>query len=186
MLASALRRAQGQARDDEQDHVRLGGYPGAFAELLGIRVEEFNPLLPGQEIALSQGRGSVWSEFATATTAQTVLTYADAPLAGRPAITRHQAGRGEAWYVGTMLDDDTWRWLLADLVAAAGVTPAANVPVGVEAVRRRAGERSWLFLLNHTAADATVSAAGYDLVAQAEVGGEFVLPAGGCAVIREH
>ena len=29
---------------DEQDHVRLGGYPGAFRALLGVRSEEFAPL----------------------------------------------------------------------------------------------------------------------------------------------
>ena len=35
---------------DEADQVRLGGYPGAFAELLGVRVEEFAPLLPGSTV----------------------------------------------------------------------------------------------------------------------------------------
>jgi beta-galactosidase len=33
---------------DEHDHVRLGGYPGALREVLGVRVEEFFPLLEGQ------------------------------------------------------------------------------------------------------------------------------------------
>ena len=32
---------------DENDAVRLGGYPGAFRELLGISVEEFHPLPEG-------------------------------------------------------------------------------------------------------------------------------------------
>ena len=32
---------------DEHDHVWLGGYPGALRDLLGIRIEEFVPLLPG-------------------------------------------------------------------------------------------------------------------------------------------
>ena len=30
---------------DEHDHVWLGGYPGALRDLLGVRVEEFAPLL---------------------------------------------------------------------------------------------------------------------------------------------
>jgi beta-galactosidase len=52
---------------DEHDHIRLGGYPGAFRELLGVRVEEFHPLLAGTTIKLSDGLsdggvGSVWSE----------------------------------------------------------------------------------------------------------------------------
>ena len=33
---------------DVDDHIRLGGYPGAFADLLGLRVEEFSPLLDGE------------------------------------------------------------------------------------------------------------------------------------------
>jgi hypothetical protein len=48
---------------DERDHIRLGGYPGAFRELLGIRTEEFHPLLEGGEVTLSDGTiGRIWSE----------------------------------------------------------------------------------------------------------------------------
>ncbi|MBG0818865.1 beta-galactosidase [Planomonospora sp. ID82291] len=35
---------------DENDHIRLGGYPGAFRDLLGVRVEEFFPLPPGTAV----------------------------------------------------------------------------------------------------------------------------------------
>ncbi|MDQ1740783.1 MAG: beta-galactosidase, partial [Pseudonocardiales bacterium] len=38
---------------DPHDHIVLGGYPGVLRELLGIRIEEFFPLLAGQSIALS-------------------------------------------------------------------------------------------------------------------------------------
>ena len=40
---------------DEHDHIRLGGYPGAFRELLGIRVEEFTPLREGEQVRLDDG-----------------------------------------------------------------------------------------------------------------------------------
>ena len=40
---------------DEHDHIRLGGYPGAFRDLLGIRVEELVPLRQGHEVSLSDG-----------------------------------------------------------------------------------------------------------------------------------
>src|SRR5690606_901411 len=33
---------------DQDDHAWLGGYPGALRDLLGIRVEEFAPLLDGE------------------------------------------------------------------------------------------------------------------------------------------
>src|SRR4051812_32774752 len=52
---------------DEHDHVRLGGYPGALRDLLGVRVEEFFPLPPDHRVPLSGfGAGSVWSELGRA------------------------------------------------------------------------------------------------------------------------
>ena len=48
---------------DEHDHVRLGGYPGAFRDLLGIRVEEFLPLRETETVTLSNGwSADVWTE----------------------------------------------------------------------------------------------------------------------------
>ncbi len=40
---------------DEDDHIRLGGYPGAFRDLLGVRVEEFLPLRQGESVSLDDG-----------------------------------------------------------------------------------------------------------------------------------
>ena len=116
---------------DPDDHVRLGGYPGAFRELLGIRVEEFFPLRVEESVALSDGgAGSQWSEHARVVDAEVVTTYAAGPLAGRPAVTRRTAGDGVAWYVGTLPDDDSLGALLARVVTEAGVAPAAVPPAG--------------------------------------------------------
>ena len=41
---------------DENDHVWLGGYPGALRDLLGIRIEEFGPLLDGEQRRAGQRR----------------------------------------------------------------------------------------------------------------------------------
>ncbi|MFN8099020.1 MAG: beta-galactosidase [Dermatophilaceae bacterium] len=171
---------------DENDHVRLGGYPGAFTDLLGVRVEEFNPLLPGDSVALTRGTGARWSEFATATDAEVLISYAAGPVAGSPALTRRRVGSGTAWYAGTRFDDDTWREILADLVGAAGIRPAAQVPAGVEAVRRRSGERSWLFLLNHTDEPQQVPASGHDLISGQPYAGVVALEPGAVAVLREE
>jgi len=48
---------------NEDDTVRLGGYPGAFGDLLGVRIEEFFPLLAGESVRLDSGaEGRIWSE----------------------------------------------------------------------------------------------------------------------------
>ena len=48
---------------DENDHIWLGGYPGALRDLLGIRIEEFAPLLDGESVALDNGvAGTLWTD----------------------------------------------------------------------------------------------------------------------------
>ena len=170
---------------DEHDHVRLGGYPGAFRDLLQVRSEEFFPLRAGETVALSEGSGSLWSEDLTTVGAEVVQTYAAGPLAGKPAVTRARAGDGAAWYLATLPDGSTLGGLLDRVLADAGVDPAAQVPPGVEAVRRRNGDRSWLFLVNHTGDPQDVPASGTDLVSGDRASGTAHLPPGGVAVVRE-
>jgi beta-galactosidase len=170
---------------DEHDHVRLGGYPGAFRDLLQVRAEEFFPLRPGETVAVGAGTGSWWSEDLASTGAEVVASYAGGPLSGRPALTRAAAGDGAAWYLSTLPDDASLGALLDRVVADAGVRPAAGVPAGVDAVRRSGERGSWLFLVNHTDEEQRVSANGHDLVSERAVGPEVVLPPGGVAVVRE-
>ncbi|MFG3704779.1 beta-galactosidase [Micromonospora sp. NPDC047670] len=171
---------------DEHDHIRLGGYPGAFRELLGIRVEEFFPLRAGERVTLDDGStADVWTEWLHAEGAHVLAAYADGPLPGVPALTRHAAGAGAAWYVGTRLDAAATDRLVARLVAEAGVRPAARAPVDVEVVRRRDGDRSWLFVVNHTDADARLDVTGVELLTGRPCAGDLVVPAGEVAVVRE-
>lgn len=172
---------------DPDDHIRLGGYPGAFREVLGIRTEEFFPLRAQEEVRLSDGtRADVWTELLHLSGAQAVTTYVDGPLPGAAAVTRNSFGDGTSWYVATRLDPAGLAALTARLLAETGVRPVADVPPGVEAVRRWSGERSWLFLLNHTAADVRVAVRGTELFSGDAVSDTMALPAGGCAVVREE
>ncbi|MEV1145375.1 Beta-galactosidase C-terminal domain, partial [Micromonospora sp. NPDC049799] len=75
--------------------------------------------------------------------------------------------------------------LVARLVAESGVRPAVDVPAGVEVVRRRAGDRSWLFVVNHTDAEARVAVTGTELLGGAACAGELTVAPGEVAVVRE-
>jgi beta-galactosidase len=169
---------------DENDQIRLGGYPGALRDLLGVRVEEFFPLRPDDPAPLSAyGPGRVWSELGRVTTAEQLAAYRTGPVAGCPAVTRRAVGAGAAWYVGTMLSREGRHELLDRLLAEAGVAPAvAGLPAGVEAVRRAGPTASYLFLINHTDADVAAPVAGVDLLTGSPAGTIF---AGGVAVVRE-
>jgi len=172
---------------DEHDHVRLGGYPGAFTELLGVRVEEFHPLREGESVRLTIGAtGRVWTESARETTATVVARYADGPAEGHPAVTRRTTGAGTAWYVGTRLDDQSLAALLDRWHTESGARPVipGGPPLGVETVRRRHPDgRSYLFLLNHSGDPAVIPAVGTDLLTGTQWTEPTTLPAGGVAVI---
>jgi beta-galactosidase len=171
---------------DESDHIRLGGYPGAFRDLLGVLVEEFFPLAAGETVTLDDGTtATTWTELLEVTDAEALTRYASGPLVGVPATTRRETGSGAAWYVATRLEPDGWTGLLTTVLAAAGVSAPVPVPPGVEVVRRTTGTASWLFVLNHTGSPVEVAVKGYDLVGEQEVD-PLVLGAGRVAVVREE
>ncbi|HLS73874.1 MAG TPA: beta-galactosidase, partial [Actinomycetaceae bacterium] len=171
---------------DERDHVRLGGYPGAFRDLLGVRTEEFAPLQAGERLLLDDGTTvTTWTEVVELRGAEAVRTLAEGDLAGTAALTRHPVGRGAAWYESARLDDDALSGLFDALLAEAGVSPEASVAPGVEVVRRHGAEHSYLFVLNHTDLPQQVAASGTDLLSAATHQGEVPVPPGGVAVIRE-
>jgi beta-galactosidase len=177
---------------DEHDHIRLGGYPGAFRDLLGVRVEEFFPLGPGEVVELSDGsRATVWSERLSLTPGagtEVVAAHTAAPLDGVPAITVRRVGSGAAWYVAVALDDESLSRLLARVTAEAGVEPVCPVtwPGEVDVTRRSGPAGSWLFVLNHGSEDVDVALTGHDLVADEPVDGKVTVGAGRSAVIRER
>ena len=170
---------------DPQDHIRLGGYPGAFRELLGVRVEEFHPLLAGNQLKLSDGSvSSVWSEHVHLAGAEPLQTFTDYPLEGVPSLTRRSVGSGSAWYLATFPDRDGIAALVDRLVEDSGLSPAAVADPGVELVRRRSADgRSYLFAINHTRSDASVAASGTDLLTGESFSGS--VPAGSVSVIAE-
>jgi len=178
---------------DERDHIRLGGYPGAFRDLLGLSVEEFYPLY-AEESATLAGDGfdgataTRWSELMTLGDAEAVATFADGQLPGAPALTRRQVGGAAAWYVATRLDEAGTDALTARVLSEAGVEPVlpGHAPVdGLDLVRRRDGDRSWLFALNHSDVEVELAVSGHDLVADTAVDGTLRLPPGASAVVRE-
>ncbi|NUT72999.1 beta-galactosidase [Pseudarthrobacter sp. C4D7] len=170
---------------DMQDHVRLGGYPGAFRDLLGVRVEEFHPLLAGSQLKLSDGTvSSVWSEHVHLAGAEAVQTFTEYPLEGVPSLTRRAVGSGAAWYLATFPDRDGIESILDTLLDESGVAPVADADPGVELVRRTSDDgHSFLFAINHTRSAAAVAATGTDLLTGAPFSGSVA--AGAVAVVAE-
>ena len=171
---------------DENDHIRLGGYPGAFRDLLGVTVEEFFPLLAGDSVVLDNGwNADVWTELVRADDAQVLASYTSGDLGGLPAITLRRVGEGTAWYVSARLDQEATTELVDSFITTAGLCPVVPTSPGVEVQRRVGPEHSYLFVINHTDQPATIEATGTDLLTGNMHHGAAVVPAGGAAVLRE-
>jgi beta-galactosidase len=171
---------------DESDHVRLGGYPGAFRDLLGIRCEEFLPLRRGERVRLDNGwQADLWCEDLRVEGADVVAAYLDGPAVSAPAITRRTLpGGGSAWYAACRLDAGSTGQLVDLLLDDAGVAPVAPTSSGVEVTCRVGRDgASWVFVINHTDAEATVPLTGHELLRGLAVTGDLVVPAGEVAVV---
>jgi beta-galactosidase len=163
---------------EENDHVWLGGYPGALRELLGIRIEEFGPLLDGDSVVLDTGAtGTLWTDRVDVTdpAVEVLATYKTGEYAGRAAITRRAAGTGSASYVSTRLGQAGLGPVLAQLADAAGVR--SELPEQLRGRVELAIRGEHWFLVNRT--DEPVDLAGVPGVHL--LGGE-VLPPRGVAV----
>jgi beta-galactosidase len=96
---------------DENEHIRLGGYPAPIREMLGLVVAEYAPYPETQSNTIcttdnKQFGCSLWSNIIHLRTAQAMATFEHDHYAGKPAVTRNQFGKGTAFYVGTIPDSN--------------------------------------------------------------------------------
>lgn len=168
---------------DESDAIRLGGFPGAFRELLGVSIDEFRPLAAGATVDLASGaRGQIWSEQLRVRDAEVLDTFATGPAAASPALTRRPVGTGSAWYVATVLDDEGLLSVLRGLCAEAGVD-TIEVGVDVDIVTRRDDRTEATFIINHRAESILVARAGLDLISGEIVTDDTPLASGAVRVV---
>lgn len=177
---------------DGNEHIRLGGYPAPFREMLGLTVEEYAPYPSDLTNSIRTCEGqvlacSLWSDVIHLHGAEALAINENDYYAGLPAVTRHTFGKGRSFYLGTELQPDGLHWLLERVCAEAGVTPVARgVPAGVEVLHRSNGEKSWLFLLNHAGAavEVPLEGTGRNLFTGENVSGMVTLDVNGVAVVE--
>lgn len=174
---------------DQNDMATLDGYPGELRDLLGIWVEEFDPLLEGQTrgVAMAapwgrlQGsyRAGVLCDLLHLEGAEARATFTEDFYAERPALTAHRYGQGQAYYVAADVDDAMLSDLLLTLCDEKGIAPALVAPAGVEVTQRIKEGQAYTFVLNHAAEPKSLvlPAACRDLLTGRSLAGEVVIAA---------
>ena len=184
---------------DPNDHIRLGGYPGAFRELLGVRTEEFSPLMAGEQVDLivapalsewARSSATIWTELVGKVDddVEVLASFGGGNFAGHPVVTRRTdaSTAGSAWYVATELSDQLLFDLLRRAATAAGVSPVLSAdqwPADFDAVVREDDRAQYLFAINSSGADVEIDWAGTDLLTGRAWSPGDVLTAGDAAVI---
>jgi beta-galactosidase len=155
----------------------------------------------GGDVFGGSAEGSVWSEYVRIEDAETLAHFAGGPLDGWPAVTRHAAGAGAAWYVATLPEHGALRRLAGRVLGEAGVEVAGGVlgdaalgsggglgsgnvlggALGeqVELVRRGA----LLFAINHGSNTVELHVEGTDILSGESAQG-LELPSQGVAIIE--
>jgi beta-galactosidase len=178
---------------DGRDHIRLGGYPAPFRELLGVRIEDFVPMASGETNRLDTPEGESygcdrWADLIHLEGAEPLATYAANFYAGTPAATRNAFGEGAAFYIGTRPEEHYMKSLLQKACEEAGVVPTAEVPPGVDAVRCKTENASYLFLLNHNeeTVELVLPNPGRDLLTGTEHHSKLILDPLEVAILQER
>ena len=99
--------------------------------------------------------------------ADVIGTYQEDFYAGTAAVTRHQFGAGQGWYVGAGLDQRGVSWVIRRVLDRHDLTgPYAHEPGLETAVRVTPGGHRVLFLLHHgdTVVEVAASVDGEELL----------------------
>jgi beta-galactosidase len=152
---------------NESDNVHLGGYPGPLRELLGIWVEEIDALAPelSNEIKMntkglvdrSTYKCNLLFDLMHIEGAEVIAEYGKDFYAGMPVITKNQVGEGEAWYIGTVPEQDFLNDLISIILEEQGIKGYDGLPNGVEVAKREKNEKDYYFVMNHTEEEKSVS-----------------------------
>ena len=124
--------------------------PGAFAELCGVTVSEYDPIGESTvkvRMGENEYEGSLWADLLTPGTAAAVAVYDSAFYQGTPAITRNRYGAGTAYYIGVC-----GKRALRHAVAKAALETAnvayTELPRGVQLTTRESDTVKARFLFN--------------------------------------
>lgn len=186
-------------RVDENDQAFLADVPGPLAQLMGIRIDEWdareadvvNPVTLAADGARSVvSAATLLFELVIPQGAEVIGTYQADFYAGTPAVTRNRFGAGEGWYVAAGLDLAGVSWVVRRILDRHGLLgPYAHVPDLESAVRVAPDGTRIRFLLNHgeEQVELPACAAGVDLLTGERVtaGAPLRLDRYGVLVLRE-
>src|SRR5215470_7157097 len=151
---------------NESSQIVNAPLPGLLRDVMGVTVKDTETVYTekiavkfGPQLAGADAQCALWADLLQPESATVMATYAGV-YEGDAAITMNAFGKGKAVYVGADLEPMSLARVLRTVLAMSGSTAAIEAPRGVEVTRRRAGEKEWLFVLNHTPTEQKINLPG--------------------------
>ncbi|MCR4903056.1 MAG: beta-galactosidase [Butyrivibrio sp.] len=145
---------------DEYNNIRLDTLPGAFKELAGIEIEEFDAVVkPTHICGKISSAVKVWADVIKPVTAESLCYYSDRYFKAKSAVTVNEYGKGRVYYIGCDLEQEALKNLVRMISQDAKVT-ISEEPEGIEIVYREGCE----IILNHNDHDVITSHRGISLL----------------------
>lgn len=157
---------------DENNCCIMAPLPTVFAEMTGAHVEEYDAVgRKRQKLEISQASWllqdkrlmecrepeerqeltcQLWCDILVSDGAEVLARYGENFYQGKPAITRNEYGKGEVYYVGTVMNRCGMVSLMSEILRKAGISHIENLPFGVEHTVRWRQEKKWHFFFNNT------------------------------------
>lgn len=167
---------------NENDNIHLGGYPGPLRDIVGVWVEEFDALPPEKnyQVHFANDQSSncrMLCDIIHPEGAEVLASYGEGEFYQyTPAVTKHYLGKGQAFYVGTMLGIKGME-ILVDLVLDGLEIPQYHLPEGVETKLREKNGKKFRFIINHrnSSIETDLPFCGKDILTGEEISGWTIL-----------
>ncbi len=173
----------------------LGGFPGqGLDKVFGLRSEEIDTLYPEDKVTIKiidkagLAPHSInvydYQEMLRDVSADVLAKYNDDYLAGTPAITRNEFGKGHAYYVACRTNQSDLEFLYREMLDHTGIV-YSKLPTGVEKHTRYSDDSAYDFYLNCGDDHATIKKIdGEDIISNAEIHGSLKLDKYEIAIIK--
>ncbi len=140
---------------DENDRCVFGAYPGPLKDVLGLWVEETDALFPQENNEICMvSREKTWTsgflcDRIRTEGARTLAVYGKDFYKGEPCVTVNDFGKGKAYYIGTLPEDDFLADFMQKLCQGQNIRPLYPSSKGMELTCRQKDGHNVIFAINH-------------------------------------
>lgn len=140
---------------NQSDNIHLGGYPGPLKKLTGIWVEEIDALAPNTSNKVVFDDKTTYDcrllcDLLHLEGAQSVATYDSDFYKGMPAITKNSYGKGTAYYLGSVFEEEALDKLFTQIMTENQIVPLLEMSTKLEVTCRKSENNEFYFLINFT------------------------------------